>query len=191
VKRLILLLCCCGLFTAALLAAAHSGRQFDPAGTRSPHIAASTPAHGDITGRARVLDGDSLVIAGVPIRVWGIDAPEWRQRCDSGFGRRYACGRLAFRALAARLRAARIHCVPRLRDKFERLVATCYQGKQDIARWLVSEGLALDWPRYSGGAYRDAEQEARSAARGLWRGGFVRPWDWRHGRRFAASTSRP
>jgi endonuclease YncB( thermonuclease family) len=191
VKRLILLLCCCGLFTATLLAAAQSGRQFDSASARSLHVAASAPAGGDIIGRARALDGDSVLIAGVPIRIWGIDAPEWRQRCRGGFGRRYPCGQLAVRALADRLHAGSVRCVPRLRDKFERVVATCYQGKQDIARWLVSEGLALDWPRYSGGAYHDAEQQARTAVRGLWRGGFVRPWDWRHGRRWAAVTSRP
>jgi len=77
----------------------------------------------------------------------------------------------------------------RVHDKFARLVATCYQGEDDVARFMVWRGLALDWPRYSGGAYADAESEARSAERGLWQGAYAPPWNWRHGR--AALTSRP
>jgi len=74
-----------------------------------------------------------------------------------------------------------VRCVPRARDRFARLVATCYQGNDDLARWLVAQGLALDWPRYSGGTYADAQDAARRAERGLWQGAFVRPWEWRHG----------
>ncbi len=144
----------------------------------------------DIIGRAHVVDGDSVVVAGAPIRIFGIDAPERRQRCRDGNGYPYRCGRLAFRALVHRTQFASVRCVPRTRDKFDRLVATCYQGKDDIARWMVQQGLALDWPRYSGGAYADAEDAARNAERGLWRGRFVRPWDWRHRRKWAAVTSR-
>jgi len=193
VKRLILLLFCCGLLTAALFAASHRGRQPGSLFARTEPLRSVDFARldRDVAGRARARDGDSIVVGGVPIRIWGIDAPEWRQRCRGAYGRSYPCGRIAFRALAHRLRTARVHCVPRLRDKFERLVATCYRGDEDIARWLVREGLALDWPRYSAGAYREAEDEARRATRGLWRGDFVRPWDWRHGRRFAAATSPP
>jgi endonuclease YncB( thermonuclease family) len=193
VKRLILLLFCCGLLSAGLLAATYDSPSVDsrPARSLAPVSADFAQPHHAFAGHARARDGDSIVVAGVPVRVWGIDAPEWRQRCRTASGRGYPCGRVAFRALARRLRAAPVHCVPQLRDKFERVVAVCYQGQDDIARWLVREGLALDWPRYSGGAYRGAEREARDTARGLWRGGFVRPWDWRHRRRWAAVTSRP
>jgi endonuclease YncB( thermonuclease family) len=87
----------------------------------------------------------------------------------------------AFRALAQRLRSALVRCVPLAQDRFARLVATCYQGNDDLAGWLVAQGLALDWPRYSGGTYADAQDVARRAERGLWQGAFVRPWEWRHG----------
>jgi endonuclease YncB( thermonuclease family) len=79
-----------------------------------------------------------------------------------------------------RLRSAPVRCEPRARDRFARLVATCYQGNDDLARWLVAQGLALDWPRYSGGIYADAQDAAQRAERGLWQGAFVRPWEWRH-----------
>jgi endonuclease YncB( thermonuclease family) len=189
-KRLILLLGCCVLLTCALLAASRSTRLADVTATAASSLrsVAETSA-ALIAGRVRVLDGDALTVAGVPIRVWGIDAPEWRQRCRGNDGRRYRCGRLAFRALANRLRFASVSCVPRTRDKFGRVVATCFEGSDDIARWMVLRGLALDWPRYSAGAYAPAENEARGAERGLWQGAFMRPWDWRHGK--AAITSRP
>ncbi|MFZ0840193.1 MAG: thermonuclease family protein [Xanthobacteraceae bacterium] len=181
-KRLVLLLSCCALLTVALLAVSH--------GTRLPRakqliaatrVAEPVPAVGAISGRAHVIDGDSLKVAGTQIRVFGIDAPEWRQRCRRADGHLYRCGRWAFRALAQRLRSAPVRCVPRARDRFARLVATCYQGNDDLAHWLVAQGLALDWPRYSGGTYADAEDAARRAERGLWQGAFVRPWEWRHG----------
>ena len=190
-KRLILLLACCGLVTAGLLAASKSAHLPDaaPQPTARLRNTGAESVTGQIVGRARVLDGDSIAVAGVAIRIFGIDAPEWRQRCRGADGRLYRCGRLASRVLADRLRAASVRCLPRTRDKFARLIATCYQGEDDVARFMVRRGLALDWPRYSGGAYADAESEARSAERGLWQGAFAPPWNWRHGR--AALTSRP
>jgi endonuclease YncB( thermonuclease family) len=179
-KRLVLLLSCCALLTAALLAVSHGTRL--PAAQRFlARVLEPAPVAGAISGRARVIDGDSLNVAGTRIRVFGIDAPEWRQRCRAADGHLYRCGRWAFRALAQRLRSGPVRCVPRARDRFARMVATCYQGNDDVARWLVTQGLAVDWPRYSGGTYADAEDTARGAARGLWQGAFVRPWDWRHG----------
>ena len=180
-KRLILLLSCCALLSAGLLAVSQD--TWLPRAERLAPALVAEPASGAdaITGRAHVIDGDSLKVAGTSIRVFGIDAPEWRQRCRAANGHLYRCGRSAFRALAQRLRSAPVRCVPRARDRFARLVASCYQGNDDLARWLVAQGLALDWPRYSGGTYADAEDAARRAERGLWQGAFVRPWEWRHG----------
>jgi endonuclease YncB( thermonuclease family) len=189
-KRLVLLLSCCILFAAALLGASQATRRSDAALSRTLRWqTGALPATGEVVGRVHVLDGDSIAVAGLPIRVWGIDAPEWRQRCRSDDGQLYRCGRVSFRALARRLQFASVRCVPRTYDAFGRIVATCYEGQEDVARWMVARGLALDWPRYSGGTYADAEAEARRAARGLWQGEFARPWDWRHRR--AAVTSPP
>jgi endonuclease YncB( thermonuclease family) len=150
-------------------------------GTAATRVVEAPPAAGVISGRAHVIDGDSLKVAGTQVRMFGIDAPEWRQRCRGADGHPYRCGRWAFRALAKRLRSAPVRCEPRARDRFARLVATCYQGNEDLAHWLVAQGLALNWPRYSGSTYADAQDAARRAERGLWQGAFVRPWEWRHG----------
>ena len=42
-----------------------------------------------------MVDGDTLTVAGVRIRIWGIDAPEGRQSCQDAGGRRYACGEVS------------------------------------------------------------------------------------------------
>jgi endonuclease YncB( thermonuclease family) len=54
----------------------------------------------NFTGRPRVVDGDSLELAGHRVRLFGIDAPESRQDCRDARGRFYACGREARDALA-------------------------------------------------------------------------------------------
>ncbi len=41
----------------------------------------ATPALADVTGPARVTDGDTLEVQGQRIRLHGIDAPESRQLC--------------------------------------------------------------------------------------------------------------
>jgi endonuclease YncB( thermonuclease family) len=57
----------------------------------------------------------------------------------------------------------------------------------DIGRRLVSAGWALAYRRYSMD-YVAAEDEARRAKRGMWRGTFVKPWNGAHWRRRGART---
>ena len=131
----------------------------------------------DFSGRASVIDGDSIEVAGREIRLHGIDAPEGRQTCIAQ-GKRWRCGRRAARALARRISGKRVTCAQRDRDRYGRIVAVCRQGGQDLAAWLVAEGWALAYRRHSM-AYVDEEAAARAARRGIWRGKFVPPWDWR------------
>lgn len=52
-----------------------------------------------ISGRAEVLDGDTLTVGGIPVRLVGIDAPELRQTCKDQVGGEYPCGEAASGAL--------------------------------------------------------------------------------------------
>lgn len=61
---------------------------------------------------------------------------------------------------------------------FERIVSVCCVRGRDVGAWLVSEGWALAYRRYSTD-YVDEEDAARTARRGLWRGEFIPPWEWR------------
>ncbi|MBP2534097.1 thermonuclease family protein [Agrobacterium tumefaciens] len=57
----------------------------------------------DITGRASVIDGDTIEIQGQRIRLHGIDAPESAQVCNRANGKPYRCGREAAFAMDSSL----------------------------------------------------------------------------------------
>lgn len=132
-----------------------------------------------IVGRASVVDGDTIEIHGQRIRLNGIDAPESNQLCLDAKGKKYRCGQKASLALADFVDARPMTCIEVDRDRYKRIVAVCTAGKIDIAEWMVRNGHALDWPRYSNGAYNFEQEAARTAKRGMWSGSFARPWEWR------------
>ncbi len=144
-------------------------------------VLAPAAALADITGRASIIDGDTLTVAGQRIRLAGIDAPELQQPCYDEAGYSWTCGTAAAKALAAHLGDHPAACEPTGTDRYQRIVATCYLGIEDIGGWLVLNGWALDWPRYSDGKYSAAQAEAKAARRGIWRGEFTVPWQWRQG----------
>lgn len=132
-----------------------------------------------IVGRATIIDGDTLEIHGQRIRLWGIDAPESRQTCTRA-GQTYRCGQQAANALSNWIGQRPVTCTPEGRpDRYQRIVARCRVQGADAATYLVSRGFALDYPRYSGGAYASAQAGAQRARRGVWAGEFQRPWEWR------------
>ncbi|WP_322416022.1 thermonuclease family protein [Mesorhizobium huakuii] len=134
-----------------------------------------------MVGRASVIDGDTIEIASQRIRFNGIDAPESRQYCDDAKGFEYPCGQQAAKALDEFLTASRpLYCKFVDRDQHGRLVGDCYRAdRQNVQSWLVEQGLALDWPRYSNGAFATEQASAKAAHRGVWQGRFDQPWYWR------------
>lgn len=136
-------------------------------------------ASADLIGQASVIDGDTLEIHGRPIRLWGIDAPERSQLCRGEDSLQYGCGAKAANDLDAFIARRPVTCVPLTNDRYGRTVATCSVSGIDLADWLVRNGLALDWPQYSKGKYRDAQSEAERAGRGIWAGSYVAPWLYR------------
>lgn len=142
---------------------------------------AAFPAAGALlSGQATVIDGDTLEIHGQRIRLHGVDAPESRQSCEDTTGRSYACGRIAAFALADWIGRAVVSCDPRDRDRYKRVVAVCSVRGEDMGAWLVRSGHALAFRRYSL-EYVPAEDKARAAGAGVWRGRFTPPWEWRRG----------
>ena len=137
---------------------------------------------GAIAGPARVVDGDSLEIAGHRIRLFGIDAPEGRQDCRDAHGRDYACGAQARNALTQAIGSARVSCTP-VGESYDRDVALCTANGRDLGEAMVRGGHALELRRHSRGRYSDAEREAQAARRGLWEGSFERPSQWRQDHR--------
>jgi endonuclease YncB( thermonuclease family) len=138
-------------------------------------------AHADVGGRASVIDGDTLEVHGERVRLFGIDAPESRQLCTVA-GQPYRCGQQAALALADYLAQRTVRSEERDRDRYGRIVAVCFVGEEDVQAWLVEQGWALAFRRYSTD-YVGEEDAARAARRGIWRGTFEAPWEWRAARR--------
>lgn len=134
------------------------------------------------SGRAKVVDGDSLVVNNSHIRLWGIDAPELDQNCQRG-GTPWACGKAAKRALQALIAGKNIRCTPVDKDKYKRAVCRCSVDGQSLSRWMVKHGFAVEYRRYSDGAFTAEEADARSTKRGIWSGNFAAPEQWRHQKR--------
>jgi endonuclease YncB( thermonuclease family) len=140
------------------------------------------PAGPETTGRARIIDGDTIEIAGTRIRLYGIDAPEKHQFCQDGSGERYGCGQRALNALEGRIDGQTLVCEKRDIDRYGRTVAVCRQGTADINAWMVETGWAVAYRRYSGD-YVAAEDRARAQRVGIWAGSFENPADWRRDHR--------
>lgn len=143
---------------------------------------------GCLIGRATVIDGDTIDIDGERVRLHGIDAPELGQSfwCK---GRELDSGALAAAALESLVAEVTLRCEPIERDCYGRLVAKCFsRNGVDICRRLVASGWALAFRRYSLDYVPD-EMKAREAFRGLWRGTFDKPWDWRRSQVESARTA--
>ncbi|MHA3980408.1 thermonuclease family protein [Halovulum sp. GXIMD14794] len=129
--------------------------------TAPPASPASNPASSpaDITGTARVIDGDSLVVAGVEMRLNGLDAPE----VPTAAGQRARAG-------LARIARGPVSCDLTGERSYDRMIARCANANGDLAAQMVAAGLALDCARYSGGRY--ARYETAEARATLPRSGY-------------------
>jgi endonuclease YncB( thermonuclease family) len=137
-------------------------------------------ARADVTGKPRVIDGDTVAIGEQVIRFFGIDAPEMAQRCDGPKPLR-KCGEVAADALAERVSGKTLTCEGEAVDKYKRLIATCQVDGADLSAWMVSEGYALAYVKYSD-RYAGHEAEAKAKRKGLWETTFEPPWEYRAAR---------
>jgi endonuclease YncB( thermonuclease family) len=131
----------------------------------------------EIVGTATVVDGDTIEIQGQRIRLHGIDAPERGQLCKRN-GSLYRCGQAAALALADMVGQAVIRCQPNGVDRYKRIIGVCFKGDQDLNRWMVRNGWAVAYRRYSQDYVPD-ELTATATRIGVWSGTFEMPWEWR------------
>ena len=132
----------------------------------------------DITGTAKVRDGDSVLIGNTRIRLGGIDAPSVDQLCLDTKGERWTCGVAARDELIKHADNKSWTCHVNRVDRRGRNVAHCEVDGEDIQKWMVKSGWALSYVRVSHD-YDADEQAAREAKAGMWQGAFIAPWDWR------------
>jgi endonuclease YncB( thermonuclease family) len=143
-----------------------------------------------VTGAARIVDGDTLVIDGTRVRLHGIDAPETGQHCRDGSGGDYHCGAAAADVLGHLIGNDPISCAGTETDDYGRLIAVCRRAGNDMNAEMVRRGWALAFLRYSDD-YAAAELGAAEDRRGLWAGTFEPPWEFRRSRWQSASREAP
>ena len=112
-----------------------------------------------ITGQASIIDGDMLEIHGQRIRLSGIDAPESDQLCRGDDSMQYRCGAKSANELDDHIAGRPVSCEGVGRDQYGRVVAVCTIGGEDVAMWLVRNGFAFDWPRYSKAGIRQLRKK--------------------------------
>ena len=133
-----------------------------------------------LIGKARVVDGDTIIVAGERLRLMGFDAPESKQTCLSPVGIERPCGRKATEYLDLVLSTVdyQVACKTFGQDRYRRVLARCTIGDLYLGSWMVRSGHAVVWP-WGRQWYLADQDDARLAKRGLWAGQFEFPWVWR------------
>jgi len=132
-----------------------------------------------LSGKAEIVDGDTVKVGGLPVRLYGIDAPEGRQTCERN-AKTYACGKEATQALADLIKERPLQCEIVGKDGFGRVLGTCLAGDTELNAAMVRSGWALAFVKYSD-RYTAEQGVAQTAQIGLWAGSFDKPWEWRLG----------
>lgn len=127
-----------------------------------------------ISGIARVIDGDTLEVGDTRIRLFGIDAVEQSQTCRHPTRGDWPCGREVTGEVRRWLDGETLRCAPRDTDRYGRVVAICRLRGADVGEALVTAGLAFAYKTYST-RYVPQEAQALRAGRGLWTSVVLRP----------------
>lgn len=137
-------------------------------------------AQDTVQGKARVIDSDTIEIAGTKIRLHGIDAPETGQTCNSPRGGSEACGVNAVTLLMDLIGSHDVECTrTAANDKYGRVIAVCRAGGRNVNSEMVSRGLAWAYREYSGD-YVACEADAKRRGVGIWRAEQTQtPWEFR------------
>ena len=139
-----------------------------------------------ISGIAKVTDGDTIQIEDKKIRFFGIDAPENKQQCRKpwltisfiSFSKDYPCGQISTNKLKKKINDKLVTCKWNNKDRYKRYIAECFKNKTNINAWMVKNGYAVAYRKYSK-KFVSQELFAKKEKLGLWSGTFLMPWDYR------------
>ena len=137
-----------------------------------------------ISGKAKIIDGDTLKINNKKIRFSGIDAPE-----SYFFGKKQLCvlnnveilcGKLSKEKLIEKIGNQVVDCkIEKNKDQYSRLIGECFVKSKSLSVFMVKNGYAFDYPKYSNGKFRKHQIYAKKFSLGLWQMQFEYPWIWR------------
>ena len=125
----------------------------------------------------KIIDGDTIHLNNEKIRFTGIDTPELKQTCNKN-NEIINCGIQARQLLINEIGKKKVNCVREGKDQFKRTLAECFVNDLSLSRFLVREGYAFAYRRYSEKFIED-ENFAKNNNMGMWSMKFEYPWDWR------------
>ena len=139
-----------------------------------------------ISGFAKIVDGDTIKINSKKIRLYGIDAPEKKQKCKKtyltisfmSFTKDYMCGEVSTQKLIKKINKQKLNCNIIDVDRYKRLIGECFKRNINLNSWMVSNGYAVAYIKYSK-KYVSDEINAKNNKLGIWQGKFEMPWDYR------------
>ena len=124
-----------------------------------------------------IIDGDTIRLGDVKIRFSGIDAPEINQTCVASEGK-VACGKISKDILIAKVTNNKISCSDEGKDVYGRILGECFVNGESLSSYLVREGFAFAYRKYSNKYIQD-EEYAKFNNLGMWSMEFEYPWDYR------------
>ena len=137
-----------------------------------------------ISGKPKIIDGDTLKINNKKIRFSGIDAPE-----SYFFGKKQLCilnnieilcGKLSKEKLIEKIGNQVVDCkIEKNKDQYNRLIGECFLKNESLSVFMVKNGYAFDYHKYSNGKFRKYQIYAKNLSLGLWQMQFEYPWIWR------------
>ena len=132
----------------------------------------------------KITDGDTIKIDGKKIRFGGIDAPESyfkgkKQTCKLK-EKIIFCGEISKKKLIEKIGNNFVDCVlEKNKDKYKRSIGECFVNGESLSVYMVRNGYALEWPRYSQGKFSIDQEFAKKNNLGIWTMKFEYPWLWR------------
>ena len=132
------------------------------------------------SGVTQVIDGDSIKVGDKEVRLFGLDAPEYKQICFDEKDQEYACGQVSRNFVVNLIEGKEVICYYAQKDKYDRYLGKCEIAKVSINQEIVKNGMAIIYS-YSASdeAMDDLESKARNSKVGIWRGKFQNPKDYR------------
>ena len=100
------------------------------------------------SNKVKVIDGDTIHLNNKKIRFSGIDTPEIKQVCNRN-GKVIKCGIKAKELLTNKISNNKVKCVKEGVDRYKRVLAECFVNNQSLSKYLVREGYAFAYRKYS------------------------------------------
>jgi len=122
----------------------------------------------DIKGRATIIDGDTIKINNKKIRFGGIDSPE-RGEIGHQFSKNKLIEKIGKKIV--------ICFKEKKKDYWNRIIAECFIEDESISSYMVKNGYACDYVKYSNKKYAKEEEYAKSNKLGIWKMQFDPAWE--------------